>query len=79
MNARTLIASAAVALAGCGYTGKSIDAHAHFESGSSPGRIQPKVSGRPDVLLEQMDGSGVERAVLLVVPPTPDLAAVREL
>jgi predicted TIM-barrel fold metal-dependent hydrolase len=79
MNARALLASAAVALAGCGYTGKSIDAHAHFESGSSPGRIQPNVSGRPDVLLEQMDGSGVERAVLLVVPPTPDLAAVREL
>ena len=79
MNARAVLASTALALAGCGYTGKSIDAHAHFESGASPGRIQPKVSGRPDVLLEQMDGAGVERAVLLVVPPSPDLGAVREL
>lgn len=79
MRTGALLASAALLLVGCGYTGKSIDAHAHFESGSSPGRIQPKVSGRPDVLLEQMDGAGVERAVLLVVPPGPDLVTVREL
>lgn len=74
-------ASLAVVLlaCGCAYSGKSIDAHAHFESDSSPGRIQPKVSGRPDVLLEQMDRSGVERTVLLVVPPTNDLAAAREM
>ena len=76
---RAVLASTVLAFTGCGYAGKSIDAHAHFESGVSPGRIQPKVSGRPDVLLEQMDGAGVERAVLLVVPPSPDLAAVREL
>ncbi len=73
------LAASALALAGCGYTGKSIDAHAHFESGPAAGRIQPNVSGRPDVLLGDMDRAGVDRAVLLVVPPSPDLAAVREL
>jgi predicted TIM-barrel fold metal-dependent hydrolase len=79
MSGRVLLAAAALALSGCGYTGKTIDAHAHFESDSAPGRIQPKVSGRPDVLLQQMNGSGVDRAVLLVVPPGPDLAAAREM
>jgi uncharacterized protein len=72
-------AIAGLALAGCAYTGKAIDAHAHFESGSSPGRIQPNMSGRSDVLLQQMERSGVERAVLLVVPPSADLAAAHEL
>jgi len=85
MSLRTVLAAPApalalaLALAGCGYTGKSIDAHAHFESGPAAGRIQPNVSGRPDVLLGDMDRAGVDRAVLLVVPPSPDLAAVREL
>ncbi|HVP62692.1 MAG TPA: amidohydrolase family protein [Myxococcaceae bacterium] len=79
MRARPVLGVLALALAGCGYTGKSIDAHAHFESDSAPGRIQPKISGRPDVLLEEMNRSEVERAVLLVVPPTPDLTAIREL
>src|SRR5215472_5672643 len=72
-------AAGGLLLAGCAYTGKTIDAHAHFESGSSPGRIQPNVSGRSDVLLNEMDRVGVERAVLLVVPPGGDLAAAREM
>ncbi len=76
---RALLAAIGLTLAGCGYTGRSIDAHAHFESGSAPGRIQPKVSGRPGVLLQEMDAAGVDRAVLLVVPPGPDLAAAREM
>jgi predicted TIM-barrel fold metal-dependent hydrolase len=76
---RATLAISVVLLAGCGYTGKIIDAHAHFESGSAPGRIQPQVSGRPDVLLEEMDRARVDRAVLLVVPPAADLAAVRDL
>ncbi|HTS83294.1 MAG TPA: amidohydrolase family protein [Myxococcaceae bacterium] len=79
MSARSVLLAGTLALAGCAYTGKSIDAHAHLESGSSPGRIQPSVSGRPDVLLGEMDRTGVERAVLLVVPPTPDLTAMHEL
>src|SRR5262249_46894391 len=79
MSHRPTLALSVVLLAGCGYTGKIIDAHAHFESGSAPGRIQPQVSGRPDVLLEEMDRARVERAVLLVVPPTADLAAARDL
>jgi hypothetical protein len=79
MRIHTTIAAAALALAACSYAGKAIDAHAHFESGSSPGRIQPRTSGRADVLVQEMDRSGVERAVLLVVPPSPDLAAAHEL
>ena len=79
MSARATLAGLALALGACSYTGRSIDAHAHFESDSAPGRILPKVSGRPDVLLEEMDRSGVERAVLLVVPPGAELAAAREL
>ncbi|HZX40843.1 MAG TPA: amidohydrolase family protein [Myxococcaceae bacterium] len=79
MSVRPTLLVLALALAGCGYTGKSIDAHAHFESDTAPGRIQPKLSGRADVLLREMEGSGVERAVLLVVPPTSDLTATREL
>ena len=79
MSARSVLLAGTLALTGCAYTGKSIDAHAHLESGSSPGRIQPSVSGRPDVLLGEMDRTGVERAVLLVVPPTPDLTAMHEL
>ncbi|RPH72215.1 MAG: amidohydrolase [Myxococcaceae bacterium] len=79
MSGRAFLAAAALALSGCSYTGKAIDAHAHLESGSAPGRIQPKVSGRPDVLLQEMNRSGVDQAVLLVVPPGADLAAAREL
>ena len=79
MRLHLAAAAAGLVLAGCAYTGKTIDAHAHFESGSSPGRIQPNVSGRADVLLDEMDRSGVERTVLLVVPPSPDLAAAREM
>lgn len=79
MSGRAFLTAAALAVSGCGYTGKAIDAHAHFESGSAPGRIQPKVSGRPDVLLQEMSRAGVEQAVLLVVPPGADLAAAREL
>ena len=79
MSGRTFLTAAALALSGCAYSGKTIDAHAHFESDSAPGRIHPKVSGRPDVLLEDMDRSGVERAVLLVVPSGADLAAARDL
>jgi uncharacterized protein len=79
MSGRPFLAAAVLALSGCGYTGKTIDAHAHFESGSGPGRIQPKVSGRPEVLLQEMNRSGVDQAVLLVVPPGADLAAAREM
>jgi predicted TIM-barrel fold metal-dependent hydrolase len=79
MSGRAFLAAAVIAVSGCGYTGKTIDAHAHFESGSGPGRIQPKVSGRPEVLLQEMNRSGVEQAVLLVVPPGADLAAAREM
>src|SRR5262245_64825520 len=79
MSGRVLLAAAAVVLGGCGYTGKIIDAHAHFESDSAPGRIHPSVSGRPGVLLAEMNRSGVDRAVLLVVPSGADLAAAREL
>ena len=79
MSGRVVLAAAALALSGCGYTGKTIDAHAHFESDSAPGRIQPKVSGRPGVLLQEMNRSGVDRAVLLVVPPGSDLATAREM
>jgi uncharacterized protein len=79
MSGRAFLAAASLAVSACGYTGKTIDAHAHFESGSAPGRIQPKVSGRPEVLLQEMTRSGVEQAVLLVVPPGADLAAAREM
>src|SRR5215468_11049675 len=79
MSGRAFLAAAVLALTACGYTGKTIDAHAHFESGSAPGRIQPKVSGRPEVLLQEMNRSGVDQAVLLVVPPGADLAAAREM
>ena len=79
MSGRSFLAAAVLALSGCGYTGKTIDAHAHFESGSGPGRIQPKVSGRSEVLLQEMNRSGVEQAVLLVVPSGADLAAAREM
>ena len=79
MNGRAFLTVTVLALSGCAYTGKTIDAHAHFESDSAPGRIYPKVSGRPDVLLQDMDRSGVDRAVLLVVPPGADLAAARDL
>lgn len=79
MRLRAALVASGLALAGCGFTGRAIDAHTHFESGSAPGRIHPEVSGRPDLLLEEMDRAGVERSVLLVVSPTPDLAALREL
>jgi uncharacterized protein len=79
MSGRTLLLAAALGLGGCTYTGKIIDAHAHLESDRGPGRIHPQVSGRPDVLLREMDRVGIERAVLLVVPPGQDLAAAREM
>jgi uncharacterized protein len=79
MSGRTLLLAAALGLGGCTYTGKIIDAHAHLESDRGPGRIHPQVSGRPDVLLREMDRVGIERAVLLVVPSGQDLAAAREM
>jgi predicted TIM-barrel fold metal-dependent hydrolase len=79
MSERGFLLAAALALGGCTYTGKIIDAHAHLESGRDPARIHPQVSGRPDVLLREMDQVGVERAVLLVVPSGTDLAGVREM
>ena len=79
MSGRLFLLAAALALGGCSYSGKIIDAHTHFESDRGPARIHPQVSGRPDVLLQEMDRVGVERAVLLVVPPGGDLAAAREM
>lgn len=78
MSGRMFLVAAAFSLGGCAYSGKIIDAHAHLESGSGPGRIHPQVSGGPDILLQEMDRAGVERAVLLVLPPGADLAAARE-
>ena len=79
MSGRVFLLAAALTLSGCTYTGKIIDAHAHLESDRGPARIHQGVSGRPDVLLQEMDRVGVERAVLLVVPPGGDLAAAREM
>jgi len=79
MSGRAFLLAAALTLGGCTYTGKIIDAHAHLESDRGPARIHPQVSGRPDVLLREMDRVGVDRAVLLVVPPGPDLVAAREM
>ena len=79
MSGRVFLVAAALALGGCSYTGKIIDAHAHLESDRGSARIHQGVSGRPDVLLREMDQAGVERAVLLVVPPGGDLAAAREM
>ena len=79
MSGRTSLLAAALALAGCTYNGKVVDAHSHLESDRGPARIHPQVSGRPDVLLREMDRAGVERAVLLVVPPGADLVAAREM
>lgn len=79
MSGRAFLVAAALALGGCAYSGKIIDAHAHLESSSGPGRIHPQVSGGPDVLLREMDRVGVERAVLLVLPSGFDLAAAREM
>ena len=71
--------SALLLLAGCAYGGPFVDAHAHLESGGPGAGILPNVSGRPDLLLAEMDRSHVERAVLLVVPPGSDLAAAHDL
>jgi len=79
MSGRTFLVAAALALGGCAYSGKIIDAHAHLEPESGPGRIHPQSSGRPDVLLGEMDRAGVERAVLLVLPPGAELPAAREM
>jgi predicted TIM-barrel fold metal-dependent hydrolase len=79
MSGRRFLVTAAFALGGCAYNGKIIDAHAHLESGSGQGRIHAQVSGGPDVLLRERDRAGVERAVLLVLPPGADLAAAREM
>jgi uncharacterized protein len=79
MSGRWMLAGVVALAAGCAYTGPAIDAHAHFESDAAPGRIHPKVSGKPGALLEAMDGAGVARTVLLVVPTGPDLAAARVL
>jgi predicted TIM-barrel fold metal-dependent hydrolase len=78
MRGRRFLLAAALTLAGCTYNGKIIDAHAHLEDRASA-RIRPQVSGRPDVLLQEMDRVGVERAVLVVVPPGPDLGPAREM
>ena len=79
MSGRLFLLAAALTLGGCTYTGKIIDAHAHLEADRGPARIHPQVSGRPDVLLREMDRVGVERAVLLVVPPGVDLVAARDM
>jgi predicted TIM-barrel fold metal-dependent hydrolase len=79
MTGRVFLVAAALALSGCSYTGKIIDAHTHLESDRGSAGIHPQVSGRPDVLLREMDQVGVERAVLLVVPPGADLAAARDM
>ena len=79
MSGRAFLVAAALTLCGCTYTGKIIDAHAHLEADRGPARIHPQVSGRPDVLLREMDRVGVERAVLLVVPPGVDLVAARDM
>lgn len=79
MSHRSILLASAALLAGCAYTGPAIDAHAHFESDSTPGRIHPRLSGRPEVLLEAMDGAGVARTALIVVPPGQDLASARVL
>jgi predicted TIM-barrel fold metal-dependent hydrolase len=73
------LAVCVLSLSGCAYSGLAIDAHAHFESDTAPGRIHPLISGKPDVLLAEMDQARVERTVLLVVPPSQDLAAARVL
>ena len=74
-----ILSAVAALVAGCAYTGPAIDAHAHFESDSAPGRIQPRLSSKPEALLEGMDAAGVARTALLVVPPGPDLASARVL
>jgi uncharacterized protein len=79
MSGRWMLAGVAALAAGCAYTGPAIDAHAHFESDAAPGRIHPKLSGKPGALLEAMDEAGVARTVLLVVPAGQDLAAARVL
>jgi uncharacterized protein len=79
MSVRVALATSGLLLAGCAYSGRVIDAHAHFESDTAPGRILPNVSGRSDVLLAQMDRWNVDRAVLLVVPSRSELAAAHDL
>jgi predicted TIM-barrel fold metal-dependent hydrolase len=79
MSLRAAMAASVLGLPGCAYTGHAIDAHAHFESDSAPGRIHPRISGKPGFLSEEMDQAGVDRAALIVVPPSQDLAAARVL
>jgi predicted TIM-barrel fold metal-dependent hydrolase len=79
MSARAAVATSLLGLAGCAYTGQAIDAHAHFESDTAPGRIHPRLSGKPAILLDEMGEAKVERAALIVVPPSQDLAVARVL